>query len=288
MATTDTGNPSGVSASSRIWTSVDGHTVQADLVELVAGGVRLKRDNGPFLFVPLEQFSPDDRRHVIGKYVEKAEAAIAQGRTPQEPVREWTSSTGTTTRARMVEMGRESVQLELASGMVLTVPFTQLSQADREYVEVGRILGLGVVPPSGIDPSEVYLDKVYGFRAEPASGTATHQVAEAKLQPQAARPISAPRAWSIVKTERTNMVMAGGSVTISSGDIYLYVHLHFPQPPGAAVLHSFRVTNLRGQGIGQVYGIRDSTDALVIFQGDWENTQGLRLEGLGASAHLGL
>jgi hypothetical protein len=61
---------------------------------------------------------------------------------------------------------------------------------------------------------------------------------------------------------------------------YLHLQLQFRPEIGDRRLHSFRVTDERGQTVAEPYGFH-ADRSLVVFEGDWSSLRGLYLEALG-------
>jgi len=91
---------------------------------------------------------------------------------------------------------------------------------------------------------------------------------------------SAP--WHLMKVAKVDNAR-GSSQMVAPGDgsaKYLHVELHFNIPPDAKKLHKFRVTNRRGEEVGELWGWNDSRSS-VVFEGKWTSLTGLYLDGLG-------
>ena len=72
------------------------------------------------------------------KPADTSEGASQDHKTPQQknlrPLREWTSSIGTTVNARLVSRTGNKVKLRREDGKELTVPFDELSETDQGYI----------------------------------------------------------------------------------------------------------------------------------------------------------
>ena len=66
--------------------------------------------------------------------------------TAKEPIRTWTSADGRSLEARYLEMVGSKVRIEKGSGRTFTVPLTEFSSADQEYVKLAYGRSLFAVP----------------------------------------------------------------------------------------------------------------------------------------------
>ncbi|NLE38852.1 MAG: hypothetical protein GX621_12580, partial [Pirellulaceae bacterium] len=119
-------------AAARTWTSRDGKfKTEAEFIDLKEDMVRLKKNDGKEISVPLAKLSDEDQQ-----FVRKQFPAVEETGSGNDACREWKSRDGKfTTRARFVELVEGTVRLERADGKTIEVPLTQLSPSDRTWVK---------------------------------------------------------------------------------------------------------------------------------------------------------
>ncbi len=94
--------------------------------------------------------------------------------------------------------------------------------------------------------------------------------------------------WRVTRVEVRSTASSGSQFSMSSGIApFLYVYLRFPKAPGVGTLCSLGVVDLRGRSAGKLWGWKNGTDALLIFEGDWSRLSQFTLVGIGRRVNLG-
>lgn len=108
--------------------------------------------------------------------------------------------------------------------------------------------------------------------------------------PPASTPSPTPTArpegpWRIKEVMLSSMAPTSGGqfqLTFQSGGVkYFYAFLQLKTPPGEDALRQFRLLDKNMKPVGSIYGLRDGTDALLIFDGSWEDATDYTLSGMG-------
>ena len=89
--------------------------------------------------------------------------------------------------------------------------------------------------------------------------------------------------WHVSKVLTLNRARAGDAAQPNGGPLkYLHVQINFSPTAADRKLHNFRVTDERGNAVGDLWGYNDN-ESLLIFEGEqpWSSLTGLYLDGQG-------
>jgi len=111
----------------RTWTDSAGkHTVEAEFFRLDDGVVRICREDGRVVKLPLKRLSEEDQ-----KYVAKLEKSSDSKPLITGAFRIWTATTGQQLLAELIDCDIDVVRLKAKNGMQLKVPRNILSDEDQ-------------------------------------------------------------------------------------------------------------------------------------------------------------
>ena len=89
--------------------------------------------------------------------------------------------------------------------------------------------------------------------------------------------------WHVSKVLTLDRARAGDAAQPNGGPLkYLHVQINFSPTAADRKLHNFRVTDERGNAVGDLWGYNDN-ESLLIFEGEqpWSSLTGLYLDGQG-------
>ena len=89
--------------------------------------------------------------------------------------------------------------------------------------------------------------------------------------------------WHVSKVLTLSRARAGDAAQPSGGPLkYLHIQINFSPTAAEKKLHNFRVTDERGNAVGDLWGYNDN-ESLLIFEGEqpWTSLTGLYLDGQG-------
>ena len=121
----------------REWTDSTGkYRIKATLAEQEGSNVKLRREDGKRITMPISKLSEDDRNY-LAKLTEATpiESEPSASEPTKNELREWTDSTGAY-RIKATYEGQEgsNVKLRREDGKRITLPISKLSDADQDYL----------------------------------------------------------------------------------------------------------------------------------------------------------
>jgi hypothetical protein len=133
----------GIRAEQRVWRDASGtFTVTAEMLGVTGDRVRLRKEDGSEIAVPLARLSAEDHAYV-------KEHAAADAPPPAKPDdagagtatrRVWKDDSGDfSVEAELVEQSETHVRLRKQDGSVIAVPLDRLSADDRSFLRRGRM-----------------------------------------------------------------------------------------------------------------------------------------------------
>ncbi len=138
----------------REWTDDTGRSkIQATLLRVHDGQVRLLRQDGKEISLPLERLSANDRQYVKSRsrtsendvappvsVDQLSHASMKANGDNTEMPREWTDTTGQSrVTATLIRIANGSVRLLRQDGKEILVPLDRLSDADRQYIRSSKL-----------------------------------------------------------------------------------------------------------------------------------------------------
>lgn len=112
--------PALLRAEVRIWTSVSGATVQAELIDHTEQEIRLRTGDGRDLSIRLDQLSSADRQFIAGLAAAEAPAAAPRQGAPAETAWNLRDAVG----PDLVDARRRTVSSEVLEGKVVAIYFS--------------------------------------------------------------------------------------------------------------------------------------------------------------------